>query len=186
MLRKIVWIVAALIVVIAGYVAYIMITSRGLSPEAVAEYSDANLSVTVNYCQPYKKGRLIFGEEKDGPLVPFGKKWRTGANAATEISFSNDVEIEGELLKAGKYSVYTIPGPEQWTIVFNSKLGYWGAGLSDPFDESLDVLRVQAMVQENDAEVEQFTISFTPADTVVNMNFFWDKTRVILPIEPQE
>lgn len=184
MLKKIAWIFAALILVVAGYVAYVMITSRGLSPEAVAEYSDANLSVTVNYCQPYKKGRLIFGEEQDGALVPFGKKWRTGANAATEIEISSDVSLENSVLKAGRYSLYSLPGAGQWTIVFNSKLDYWGAGLSDPFDESLDVLRVQADVQENDAEVEQFTISFTPADSVVNMNFYWDRTRVTLPMKP--
>jgi hypothetical protein len=186
MLKKIAWVFAALILVVAGYTAYFMISSRGLSPEAVAEYTGANFTATVNYCQPYKKGRLIFGEAEDGALVPFGKKWRTGANAATEIEISTDVKLGDTLLKTGRYSVYTIPGADQWTIVFNSKLGYWGAGMNDPFDESLDVLRVQADVQEHDAEIEQFTISFTPADSLVNMNFYWDKTRVILPMQPVE
>ncbi len=184
MLRKIAWIFAALILVVAGYVAYFMISSRGLSPEAVAEYTDATLTATVNYCQPFKKERLIFGEADAGALVPFGKKWRTGANAATEIAISSDVRIGDNQLKAGRYSLYTIPGASQWTIVFNSKLNYWGAGMGDPFDESQDVLRVQADVQENDAEIEQFTISFTPADSLVNLNFYWDKTRVILPMQP--
>jgi hypothetical protein len=185
MLRKIAWVFAALILVVGGYVAYLMITSRNLSPADKAEYSSGGFTVQVNYSRPAKRGRLIFGEEKDGALVPYGKKWRTGANEATEISISKDILLEGTSLKAGRYSLYTIPGPDEWTIVFNSKLDYWGAQLTgDPFEENLDVLRVQAKVSENDAEVEQFTISFTPADSVLNLNFFWDKTRVTLPMVP--
>lgn len=186
MLKKILWIVAALILVIAGYVAYLMITSRNLSPADVAEYQVGDFSIHVKYSRPSKRERLIFGNAEDGALVPFGKKWRTGANEATEIEFSKDVLLGGDVLKAGRYSLYTVPGPEQWTIVFNSKLGYWGAKMGgDPFEEELDVLRVEASVTDHDAEIEQFTISFTPSDTLVNMNFFWDRTRVILPISHQ-
>lgn len=182
MLKKIAWIAGALILVIAGYVGYILLTTKNHSPAAVAEFKDGDFSIQVDYCQPYKKGRLIFGTEDDGALVPYGIKWRTGANEATEITISQDVIINGQVLKAGKYSLYTIPDFETWTVAFNSKLGYWGAG-GDPFEESMDVLRVQCSAISNEPEVEQFTISFTPADSLVNMNFYWDKTRVTVPMQ---
>lgn len=183
MLKKIAWVIGALILVVAGYVGYLMLTTKSHSPAAIAEFKDGDFSIQVKYSQPYKKGRLIFGREEDGALVPYGMKWRTGANEATEISISSDISIDGTVLKAGRYSLYTIPGEELWTVAFNSKLDYWGAGMSDPFDETQDVLRVNAQVSANDSEVEQFTISFTPADSLINMNFFWDKTRVTLPMQ---
>lgn len=182
MLKKIAWIFAVLILVVAGYVGYLMLTTRSHSPADVARYADGDISIEVFYCRPYKKGRLIFGTEEEGALVPYGRKWRTGANEATEISFSKDVLIDGNLLKAGRYSLYTIPGRDRWTVAFNSKLGYWGKGLGDVFDESLDVLRATASVQSDLPEVEQFTISLTPSDSLINMHFSWDKTRATLPI----
>lgn len=182
MLKKIAWIFAVLILVVAGYVGYLMLTTRSHSPADVARYSDDDVVIEVFYCRPYKKGRLIFGMEEEGALVPYGQKWRTGANEATEISFSRDVLIDGNLLKAGRYSLYTIPDRDTWTVAFNSKLGYWGKGFGDVFDESLDVLRAKASAQNNLPEAEQFTISFTAADTVINMHFSWDRTRATLPI----
>jgi hypothetical protein len=184
MLRKIAWVFAALILFVGTYVAYLMMTTKNHSPAAVEEFTSGDLTIQVKYSQPYKKGRLIFGNESEDALVPYGKKWRTGANEATEISFSADVKMGAEVLKGGRYSLYTIPGAENWTIVFNSKLEYWGAKIGgDPFEEEFDVVRVPASVTEVDTDVEQFTISFTPSDSGVNMNFYWDKARVTLPIE---
>lgn len=185
MLKKIAWIIGIFVLAIAGFMGYIMLTTKNHSPAAVEEFTNNGLTLKVNYCQPSKKGRLIFGEEKERALVPYGKKWRTGANEATEIEFSNDVLINGQVLKAGRYSLYTIPGASEWTIVFNSKLGYWGASLfGDPFDESLDVLRAPASVSSAEAESEKFTISITAADSVVtNLNFAWDKTQATLPVQ---
>lgn len=183
MVKKVIWGAIIVLIVVVGYVGYTLLTTKSHSPAAVAEFKDGDFSIQLNYCQPYKKGRLIFGAYEKDALVPFGMKWRTGANEATEISFSSDVTINGQPLKAGKYSLYTIPGESSWTVAFNSKLGYWGAKPGgDPFEESLDVLRATASVMTNQPEVEQFTISFTPADSLVNMNFFWDKTRITLPI----
>jgi hypothetical protein len=185
MLKKIAWIIGIFVLAIAGFMGYIMLTTKNHSPAAVAELTNNELTVTVNYCQPSKKGRLIFGEEKERALVPFGKKWRTGANEATEIEFSNDVVINGSVLKAGRYSLYTIPGATEWTVVFNGKVGFWGAGFfSDPFDESQDVMRVPASVSSNETELELFNISLTAADSAVtNLNFAWDKTKATLPIQ---
>lgn len=183
MLKKILLGIGVLVLIVAGYVGYLMLTTKNHSPAAVAEFKEGDFLIQVNYCQPFKKGRVIFGEVSEGALVPYGMKWRTGANEATEISFSNDVMLDGRLLKAGRYSLYTIPYDSTWTVVFNSKLGYWGAKLGgDPFEESMDVMRVPATVRNDLTEIEQFTISLTPADSVVNMHFYWEKTRATLPI----
>lgn len=183
MLKKILWVVGVLVLAFAGFVGYTILTTKNHSPAVVEEYALNDLTIKVNYCRPYKKGRLIFGEEKDKALVPYGKKWRTGANEATEIEFNSDVSMNGQVLKAGRYSLYTIPGTTEWVVVFNSKLGYWGADpMGDPFDETKDVLRVPASASAAENESEQFTISFSQADSVVNMNFMWDKTKAILPI----
>ena len=174
-------------IIIAAFLGYLMLTTKNHSPEAVAEYHGDDLHIQVNYCQPYKKDRLIFGTKSDDALVPFGEKWRTGANEATEISFSQDVILDGQILKAGRYSLYTIPGASTWTVVFNSKLEYWGAQLSgDPFDETLDVLRVPASVETGMPDQEQFTISFDEAGGRINMNFDWADTRATLGIERAE
>lgn len=183
MLRKIAWIFAALILVVVGYVGFSLLTTRSHSPAAVAEFKEGDFLIQVNYCQPFKKGRLIFGTEAEGALVPFGKKWRTGANDATEINFSHDVLINGNTLKAGRYSLYTIPEAAAWTVVFNNKLGYWGRGFNDVFDESMDALRVKATVRNDMPEIEQFTISFTPSDSLVNMNFYWSNTRATVTMQ---
>jgi hypothetical protein len=184
MLRKIAWVFAALILFVGTYVAYMMMTTKNHSPEAVEKISVNGLEIDVKYCQPSKKDRLIFGAEDTDALVPYGKKWRTGANEATEISFSEDVQIGDAILQAGRYSLYTIPGPTSWTVVFNSKLGYWGAKLNgDPFEEEFDVLRATAVVTPLDSPVEQFTLSLSAADSVVNLAFSWDQTRATLPIQ---
>ena len=183
MFKKILLAIGVLIVIVAAYLGYLMLTTKSHSPAAVAEHRDGDFLIQVNYSRPYKKERLIFGPASEGALVPFGEKWRTGANEATEVGVSHDVVIDGRPLKAGRYSLYTIPGASAWTVVFNSKLEYWGAQLSgDPFDETLDVLRVPASVQTGMPVQEQFTISFEEADGGVNMHFDWDDTRATLVI----
>ncbi|MBL7845785.1 MAG: DUF2911 domain-containing protein, partial [Cyclobacteriaceae bacterium] len=77
MIKKILLGIGVLILIVAGYVGYMMLTTRSHSPAAVAEFKDGDFLIQVNYCQPFRKGRLIFGTEAEGALVPFGKKWRT-------------------------------------------------------------------------------------------------------------
>ncbi len=95
------------------------------------------------------KGRTIFGE-----LEPYGKVWRTGANEATTIEVSTDVEIEGEPLPAGKYALFTIPTEDDWTVVFNKTPEQWGAY---DYDEAEDALRVEVTPEETDEPTEQLT-----------------------------
>jgi len=128
-------------------------------------------SITIDYSQPSKKGREIFGG-----LVDYGKVWRTGANEASWVEFSKDVEVNGEKIAAGKYSFFTIPGEEEWTIIFNENWNQWGAY---NYDESKDVLRVKAPAQDSDF-TEKFTISFDDEGIVAMM---WDTTKVSFSVQ---
>jgi len=186
MKKKIIIAVVTVVVLVVGYSAYRFLSSRNLSPPDVAEYKKGELDFHLHYCQPSKRNRLIFGKEEDGALVPFGKKWRTGANAATEIHLNQDVLLNGQELAAGSYSVYTIPGPSEWTVVFNSNLDYWGASLTgdDVFDEGGDALRVQVPSTTAGQELEMFTIDFQEGPDGLALRLRWDKTEIKVPIQP--
>jgi hypothetical protein len=103
------------------------------SPPATATGKIGEATVTINYSSPAVKNRKLWGE-----LVPYGMVWRAGANEATTIEFSKDVSVEGRHLSQGKYSFYTIPGENQWTVIFNKATGQWGT----EYDERRDALRV--------------------------------------------
>lgn len=130
--------------------------------------------VRVTYSRPQKGGRAIFGN-----LIPYGKVWRTGANEATEIKVYQDIEIAGKKVKAGTYSLFTIPGEKQWTIILNSGLDYWGAY---SYKEENDVVRVTAPATEGSTAVENFTIQFNnKGEKGGEMRLAWDKTVVTVP-----
>jgi hypothetical protein len=182
-MKKIILIGLLIIIVgFGGFVAYTLLTTTNHSPAATAKFESSTMTLSINYCRPYKKDRLIFGEEAENALIPYGKKWRTGANAATEMEISTDIMVDGNVLKKGRYSIYTIPGPQEWTVVFNENLDYWGASFSDPFDESKDILRVKGRVSSAPFE-EQFLIQFEDGRTdSTKLQFIWDETMVSLPI----
>jgi len=128
----------------------------------------------VIYSRPKKAGRAVFGK-----LVPYGKIWRTGANEATEIKFYQDIELAGKKVKAGTYSLFTVPGEKEWTIILNSDLDYWGAY---SYKTEKDVVRITAWAEEANNAVEDFTIQFEKKG--VNggvMMLAWDKTVVSVP-----
>lgn len=132
-------------------------------------------SVELTYSRPAMKGRKIFGD-----LVPYGKLWRTGANAATRIKFADDVQIGGTTVKAGEYVVYTIPAQNEWEVIFNTGLRNWGV---DGYKESEDVARVKVKTIKLDEPFESFTMQFMdikPNST--NLYIAWDKTAVAVPI----
>ncbi len=132
-------------------------------------------TIRVTYSRPQKNEREIFGK-----LVPYDKVWRTGANEATEIKFYQDVMLAGKKVKAGNYSLFTIPGEKEWTIILNSDLDYWGAYT---YNEKNDVLRIQAPATELAAPVESFTIQFEKkGDQEAVMKFAWDKALVDVPV----
>ena len=142
------------------------------SPKMTAETKN----VKVTYGQPSKKGRVIFGD-----LVPYGEVWRTGANEATEITFSGDVVISGKTIKAGTYTLFTIPQKNTWTIILNSELKQWGSyGYSKI--KAKNVLSVEVNV-ESIKELEKLSFSFTDNSKGSTLNIMWDNVKVSLPIQ---
>lgn len=138
------------------------------SPNAAVSQTIGTTEVSITYGRPSVNDREIFGG-----LEAFGEVWRTGANETTAITFSDDVMIEGQQLEAGTYSLFTIPGKNEWTIIINSKLS-WGT----QYDESQDVLRVTTTPEEAQ-HVEQFMIYF---EEVTNSSaecvLHWENTKV--------
>lgn len=124
---------------------------KPLSPQETINVKIDGVAAEIVYCRPSARGRTMIGGKE-----PFGEVWRTGANAATTISFDKDVKIEGKDLPAGKYSLFTIPNKDEWTIIFNSVHTQWG---HYDYDKTKDVLRVTAKVEKPKAFVETFTIS---------------------------
>lgn len=155
--------------------------NRSLSPAANAEYHEGNLNVVVQYGRPAKKGRFIFGREQDNALLPYGKVWRTGANEATIIELKEDVMFAGKEVKAGKYSLWTVPGPGSWKVILNSQTGQWGTEYNDGKDlfKSDVQIRVRPHVQQI------FTIYFENIPNGTNMILSWDQIEAIIPIQPR-
>lgn len=181
MMKKILIGVAVVLIAVVGYFGYGIMFPK--SPPTTTSFSDKGLDIKVTYSQPSKRGRVIFGEEKDGALQPYGKYWRLGANAATEITFSKDVTFAGETVGAGSYRMYAVPGATSFKVVLNSEVGvYIAAG--EP-DYTKDVLTVEIPVQDAPTETEKFTINFSSDSVGVKMDFVWDKIMVRVPITVQ-
>ena len=141
-----------------------------VSPNASVGQTIGVSKVDIAYSRPSARGREIFGG-----LVPFGEVWRTGANEATTISFSTPVRIDGHALDAGTYGFFTIPGPDQWTLIFNEQAKQWGAY---NYDSSTDALRVQVEPESASAR-EMLTFSFhNVTDSTATLALRWSETRV--------
>jgi hypothetical protein len=165
--------------------------SRRPSPLGWSRVAIGDAYVSVVYGRPYKRGRNnIFGTKDSGAIVPFGERWRTGANEATEITVTKNVLVGGKPLAAGTYSLSTTPGPDSWTIHFNSRLGLDGLGtFADnkftPVDLGpTDVMTVTAKAAQlpQDKEVDQFTIDFERTGSGADMVLRWIRTEVRVPI----
>lgn len=181
MKKKILTGAGILFIAFIAWVVYGLYFAPKPSPPTTGSFSDSGLDINVSYSQPSKRGRLIFGEEAAGALQPYGKYWRLGANAATEITFSKDITFAGQSVNAGSYRMYAVPGAEAFKIILNSELGVNLKAAWEP-DHSLDVLTADIPVQTSSSEVEKFTINFNSDSTGVNMDFVWDKTLVRVPI----
>jgi hypothetical protein len=143
------------------------------SPPATASGAIGTLKLTIDYGQPAKNGRDIFGA-----TVPFGEVWRTGANEATEIALGADAFVAGKPLKAGRYQLFTIPRADSWTIIFNAKLGQWGAFF---YDEDSNVLTVEAKPETLTETRERLTLR-VESEPASGFSIEWDKTRVFVPV----
>ena len=147
------------------------------SPAAKMEQVVGLTDVTVEYSRPGMKGRTIFGD-----LVPYGEVWRTGANANTKITFSDDVIIGGKELKKGTYALYTIPNATSWDVIFYSDATNWGNPAK--WDESKVALKTNVPVVPMSNKIESFTLTF---DNVSNdaavLGIVWENTYVGVKFE---
>jgi len=147
------------------------------SPMDIASYPNihdtSNTKIKVVYSRPQLNGRPL------NKLAKTDKIWRTGANEATEITFYLDVKFGEIKVKAGTYSLVTIPGEKWWTIILNSKVNVWGAY---SYNESQDVARLIVQVAHDSRSLEAFSIAFKKSDHGVNMFLGWDTLRISVPI----
>lgn len=139
-----------------------------------SDYKVSDKAVRITYSRPQLKGRSL------SSLAPDGQVWRTGANEATEITFYKDANFGGKDIKAGTYSLFTIPGEKEWTVILNKNLNQWG---SYSYDEGADVARVTVPNGSDSSSLEEFSIAFKEADGGAEMVMGWDKTRVAVPIK---
>jgi hypothetical protein len=182
-MKKFLLVLGIFLVIILGVLTYFRIYyTKSFSPEDRVNFEKGDLKIAVVYNRPSKKGRVIFGE-----LVPYDKVWRTGANEATTFETNRDLTFGDKTLKAGKYSIWTIPREQNWTVIFNSESGQWGVGFNGEAnrDAGNDVLSAEAPIVPTKKEFEQFTIAIETTGEEHELTFIWDKTLVALPFTVQ-
>jgi len=147
------------------------------SPFAKVEQKVGLTDVTLEYSRPGMKGRTIFGD-----LVPYGKTWRTGANANTKITFSDDVTVGGTTLKAGSYAIYTVPNEGSWDVMFYSDATNWGT--PQEWDESKVAVKVAAQVYPMPMKIETFTMTFDDlSNDSATLGILWESVYVGVKFE---
>ncbi len=146
-----------------------------LSPSANVSQTIGTTTVEIRYHRPAVRGRLIFGG-----LVPYGQVWRTGANEATTIHFSDPVQVNGQKIAAGTYAVFSIPNPDHWTVILNRRARQQGAWEYDPRE---DVLRLDVKPKAV-PHTEWLTYEIYPASSATAyVDLYWEKVRVSLLVE---
>ncbi|HKR62303.1 MAG TPA: DUF2911 domain-containing protein [Thermoanaerobaculia bacterium] len=155
--------------------AFAQVRTPRVSQGATLTQTIGLTDVTIKYSRPGVKGRTIWGD-----VVPYDKVWRTGANEATTINFSDDVWINGNKLARGMYSLHTIPGRDEWTVIFNSVADQWG---SYSYDETKDALRIKVKPEPSNFEewlnFEVPELSSDAAKIVIK----WEKVAVPFTVE---
>jgi tetratricopeptide (TPR) repeat protein len=160
---------------LATSVAQAQIESPQPSPSAQIMQTVGLTDVTVEYSRPAMRDRAIFGG-----LVPYDKLWRTGANANTTITFSDDVTVAGSRLAAGSYALYSKPGASSWDIIFYAKTDNWGT--PQDWDENLVAATVQAQPMQTAEKMENFTIAINNLEmNQADLEIGWDQTKVSVP-----
>ena len=171
-------------------ILFVLMTVLGLSATAQVKMPAASPTQTliqdfglgkieITYSRPGIKGRTVFGN--GSLLAPYGIVWRTGANGATKVTFSDAVTIGGKTLAAGDYALFTIPGEKEWTIIFNTNSKSWG---SFDYKEAEDVVRLKVAPEMTSNFTETFLISvgnITPESATINLK--WGKVLVNIPIQ---
>lgn len=150
------------------------------SPKKNVAFKVDDLKLNVFYNRPSKRGRKVFGA-----LVPYGEVWRTGANEATTFETNQPLKIGNTTIKAGKYTLWTIPNDTMWTVIFNSKQYPWGVDhvTHKPLREpEFDAANYNANVKNLETTVEQFTIAFDNSTDKLYMTMAWDDVLIKVPL----
>lgn len=135
--------------------------------------------VRVIYSRPAATKRKIFGTAQDSVLVPYDKVWRTGANESTEIKIYKDMMIGDKKVEAGSYTLFTIPGEKEWTVILNKDTDTWGAF---GYKQERDQVRITTSARKASASIENFSIMFEPEDGgSSDMLMGWENTYVKVP-----
>jgi Protein of unknown function (DUF2911) len=143
------------------------------SPHETVKAAVAGADISIEYGRPYMRGRKIMGG-----LVPYGRVWRTGADAATTLTTSKALVIGGTTVPAGKITLYTLPGEDQWKLILNKQTGQWGT----EYDQSKDLARVDLTKKALTAPVEQLTIAIEPgAGNGGTLKISWETTELSVP-----
>jgi hypothetical protein len=147
------------------------------SPASKLEQVVGLTDVTIEYSRPSMRGRTIFGD-----LVPYGKVWRTGANANTKITFSDNVMVDGQELKKGSYAIYTIPSETSWEVIFYSDTNNWGN--PQKWDDAKVAAKTTVEVQELPMNIETFTITLDDLSTnSAVLGMLWENVNVGVKFE---
>lgn len=170
-----------IVLILGGTIGFYIMKNqtKSLSPEETITYRHDNLKVNVFYNRPYKKEREIFGN-----LVPYNKVWRTGANEATTFKVNQDIMVDGSLLEAGEYTLWTIPNKDSWKVIFNKKMYAWGIDLTTEDaarNPDYDALTIEVPAREKLNVTEQFTIYFDRQQEMHMLFLTWDKTFIAIP-----
>ncbi len=146
-----------------------------LSPNTKITQDFSTTQIEVLYSRPSIRGRKIFGD-----VVPYGKIWRTGANAVTRIKTSEDLEIAGHEVKAGEYALYTIPGEHSWEVILNTGIGNWGTG---GYSHEGDVARFNVTPQQAAHPYKVFTIDITDITfNTCSIELMWENVKIVIPV----
>lgn len=157
---------------------FALVGVQAQNPPASPRVTAEGPNVKIEYGQPSKKGRVIFGKAGSESLVKYGELWRIGANQGTEVTFAKDVKLAGKPLKAGKYTVFATPGDKEWTVIFNSELGQWGVNKYQEI-KSKDVLKLTVPAKKFKDSSEKMT--FKATDKAID--FQWDQEGFSIPIK---
>jgi hypothetical protein len=140
---------------------------------AACKFADGK-TIAVRYSSPRMRGRKIFGD-----LVPFGEVWRAGADDATSFAPNGDVIVGGKNVPAGKYTLFTLPAQNKWTLIISKQTGEWGI----PYPgEKFDFARMEMKVSKLPSPLENFTISFDQTGTGCTMKMDWETTRAAVDV----
>ena len=173
-MKKIFYLLA---MIIANYAIEAQVKTPQPSPKSVLNQVVGLTDVTIDYSRPSTKGRTVFGD-----LVPFGKLWRTGANANSIISFSDDITINGKSLKKGKYAIYTTPKADSWEVYFYTTTDNWGN--PENWDETKVALSVTVNPIQLGNLVETFTFGISNlTNDSATLDISWEKTMASVKFE---